>query len=779
MGSACGDSLSARPVEAFAAARLDTLGIHCRIRRVRRITQRPGRLRIDEIEETVAWREATESDRLTDAAFLGVSYESPSDTADARGVWPLAVVLAVLEESVTHPDSLSRDIFVTLGAVRDWDILDVSPPDRTASVVLDSAYSSVLEASGSAGPSPPLARLRQPGILMGLTPKSDLPVMARDPRSRMLADGSVRARRLEHPSSVSVTASGDMLAIKLAEGVAADDRAALYDLTDFVGRALRNTDGWPTRQPSQLQWNWTTIEWLLGILLPMLFIAVGTWALLAESVTNLRNAKRALRHVYAEVVSHLLWYRPAADRLDRRIAHMTSRHKRAEDRVKRLLAADSPAREAARLRKAARATRCSEELGQGLERLKAERDAAQSEANSAKEALWRFANDPEHVREWDSGASDGAVGAAGSPHANASGERDPDDAIGWLTRSTRLRRMWLIWASPFLELGGTPRMWQPRDRPVQFVSRMKVLSSRLLYWRAYHEKVLETSKVDAREIVGGVWTGVWGSITSREGVVAFCAGIVSVIAAVALSVSGLLPLVIEKVSVPEPTVAFRTALKLALQAGLVVGVYLAFSGRGHGRPMVWGAAALTMLGLTTIEFTALEGALSDAFDSQRVTLMQLVIVAMLFMGEAFDNRAKCSGKRGAEQEETVEREKQGAEADRDRCLKGTADEPRRGFAERVKQAGARFARYEKRERFLVFGVILLYTVIFLHFFYPAMRWDVASPSARGVRGDAHEIVVVAGTVVLLPVFSLWSAWRAAAKCREEKQSAATKAAEHG
>ena len=68
-----------------------------------------------------------------------------------------------------------------------------------------------------------------------------------------------------------------------------------------------------------------------------------------------------------------------------------------------------------------------------------------------------------------------------------------------------------------------------------------------------------------------------------------------------------------------------------------------------------------------------------------------------------------------------------------------------------------------RECMVVVLVTFLYLAICVHFVAPALSWSGLRPSGVLVYGDALNVSVVAGTVVLLPVFSLWSAWKAAAK----------------
>ena len=55
--------------------------------------------------------------RQAEAVFVAVSHDPPSDTADSRGVWPLAAVLAALDAYGEDQDSGSRSVVLTLGAV--------------------------------------------------------------------------------------------------------------------------------------------------------------------------------------------------------------------------------------------------------------------------------------------------------------------------------------------------------------------------------------------------------------------------------------------------------------------------------------------------------------------------------------------------------------------------------------------------------------------------------------------------------------------------------------
>ncbi|MXV94778.1 MAG: hypothetical protein F4Z92_02645 [Gemmatimonadetes bacterium] len=806
-----------RGVEAIATRELDSLRFAWRVRCVRRIAQRPATLRIDEIEEIVAWKDGGRANaREAEAVFVAVSHGLPSDTADARGVWPLAAVLAALDAFGKGNDSLSRSVVLTLGAVPRWDILDASAPDDTVASALHTEYRNLLEARADSGPSPPLARPRQPGVLIGLIAQSDLPVLSHNPRNRMLAGRSVFGHDAWNvPDGVSLRTAGDMLVLGVANGVSPDDDEVLSHLTDVVLQALETVDGWtgPGRPPSVLAFDPQTISWLLGIVLPVLFLGVGTWSILAKSLINLGNAKRALRYTQAEVVSHLLWHKRTGRRKRKAIAH-TNRgiarasrkidraqrlHVQLEERIRRLdrapasdnSSAAKTKRAAFRQRQVKRRKKALEGraevlnghlqgmndhlelLERHLASLNKARTRADTEATKARRVLPAFPCYLRHARGSDPGAPDNLHGVGkpdGVADANAGDRGDANAVIRRLVSSTRATRLWLRvhrvwhWIGRVLRIGSAPAIAQPGDRSPEFIAEMNRLASCLVCYRQHYDARRDILKKRGQDIVGGVWNGVWRAITQSRGLAAFVAGAGSVIAALVLP--GVAEqLAADTVAERESISGLSTAVELALPLGVVGGAYWWFRGYEHGRAMVWGAAALTMLGLTTIEFTALEADLADVFDSQRVTVMQLVIVAMLFIGQEFGNRAAIDRKHELtdEQKEFAELLRQ-AKLDLSECLgkvpqlRGVPDAACGDFKSSVKQTGTRFTNPKNGERRVVALVTALYMAVCVHFVAPAMSWDGLWPSGVLVHGDALNVAAVASTVVLLPVFSLWSAW---------------------
>ena len=803
-GVVCGNDFPKGGVEDIATGKLESLQFAWRSRCVRRVAQRPATLRIDEIEEIVAWKDGNWARaRQAEAVFVAVSYEPPADAADSRGVWPLAAVLAALDAHTEDQDSLSRSVIVTLGAVPGWDILDAAAPDDTVAGALDSEYRNLLEVKSDSGPSPPLARPRQPGILIGLISQSDLPVLSHDPRDSMLAERSVYGHNTwSFPDGVSARTFGDMLVLEIANGVSADDRAVLSDLTGVVVRALKTVNGWagPELVESSLLWDRRTVSWLLGIVLPIVFLGVGMWCLLCESLTNLGNAKRALRYTKAEVVRHLLWHTRTERRKGKGIARTSRRITRAtrsigraerlrrqsKERIKRLdriPVADH--RSVPRTKRAAPRVRNPHRRKKALERhlevldghlegmndhrellerhrrkLDTARTRADSEATKVRLMLPDFPIRRRHGRGSDPRETDGS----------ASGRSDADDVIKQLVSATRTTRMWLWVRSAWSSVGrvmpnrGAPAIRHPGDRCPEFVNEMERLASCLVCYRQYYDARRDIRKKRGQDIVGGVWNGIWRAITTSSGAWAFFIGAGSVIAALVLPRVAV-QLAADTVAGLELNRGLWAAVKLAIPLVVVGGAYWSFRGYEHGRAVVWGAAALTMLGLTTIEFTALEADLADVFDSQRVTVMQLVIVAMLFIGQEFGNRAAMDRKQGlTDNQENLAGLLEEAERDLSKCfsrvrrLEGVADGPCGGFKASVKQAGARFWQPKRRECLVVLLVTVLYVAVCVHFVAPALSWNGLRPGGVLVHGDALNVCVVAGAVVLLPVVSLWSAW---------------------
>ena len=213
-------------------------------------------------------------------------------------------------------------------------------------------------------------------------------------------------------------------------------------------------------------------------------------------------------------------------------------------------------------------------------------------------------------------------------------------------------------------------------------------------------------------------------------------------------------------------------MHLALPLLVVGSAYWWFRGYEDGRAVVWGAAALTMLGLTTIEFTALSADLSDVFDSQRVTVMQFVIVAMLFVGQEFGIRAATERQQElTDDQEALARLQKKAEEELSKCLgrvtqsSGATDMLCGDFKFRVGQACARFYNPKNRECWIVVLVTVLYVAVCVHFLAPTLSWNGLRPSGLRLQGDALIVATVAGAVILLPVVSLWSAYATPRKKR--------------
>ena len=716
----CGDSLSIGGVEAIATTRLHSLGFDSRIRCVRRVTQRPATLRIYEIGEIVAWRDRNGPDSLRmDAMLVAVSHGPSAESADARSLWPLAAVLAAVERFAEPPDSIKHDIVLTLGAVPEWDVLDASPLEGTASALFDSPYRSEVQVSASSGPSPPLVRPRQPGILIGLIPQSDLPISSHDPRSRMLAGGSVFGHAgWNMPGTVSASTAGDMLALTIADDVAAGDSAVLSDLTGVALRALQEVDGWTSsgQLRSALALDRQTGFWLLGIVLQIAFVGLGTALLLVSSLTDIGNVKRALRRTDADMAKYLLSQRRRRIALGRVVRQLSSRRARVEavmNWLPRRLEADSsnsspkpdgPSR-VDRLRWALQVARgwprrAARAIGEGL------RDLAVARKGKLDERI---------DRERESlGTARRRAGHAKIALRDMRGEK-------------LVAPLWRTYLWYWFEGVGDARPDRMAKDAVDpcpdFVTRRRDRWVRLRKALERCKEAYERRRVTGQAIVGGVWGQVWNAITNVRGALAFAIGAIAVVGAV---------LAQEQITVGGPMFPWGAVVVLA--------VYWPSSRWEDGRPMVWGAAAITMLGLTTIEMTSLRHALETVFDSQRLAAMQLIVVAMLFIGQEFGRRASN---------------------------RENPEKPGEDIDPLLEEAGARHLSGRRREGILLFLAVLLYVLAGAHFLEPAVDCR-AWPCGFRVGGAAQTLVFVTAAVVLLPVLSLWRAWSGAANDGGEK-----------
>ena len=723
---ACGDSLSMSGVEAIASTRLDSLKFDSEVRCVRRVNQRPATLRIDEIGEIVAWRDRNGQDSLRmDAMFVAVSYGPSTDSADARSLWPLAAVLAALERFVERPDSIKHDIVLTLGAVPEWDVLDASPLEGTASAAFDSPYRSDVQVSASSGPSPPLVRPRQPGILIGLIPKSDLPVSSHDPRSRMLAEGSVFGHSgWNIPGTVSASTSGDMLALTIADDVAAGDSAVLSDLTGVAVRALQEVDGWtgPGQLPSALALDLQTVFWLLGIVLQIAFVGLGTWLLLVRSLTDIGNVKRALRRTDADMANYLRSQRRRRIVLERVVLQLHSRLARVEAVVKwlsRRLEADTANRSPS--------PEVPSRLGRLRRALQASRGWARRTARAISEGVRDLAVDRKHKLDRRIDREAERLGMARKRAGCAK------VALYEMRGEKLVAPLWRTHLWYRLEGSGdacgdrATKAKDVLDRCPDFVASRWQRWVRLREALKRCKKAYELRRVTGQAIVGGVWEQVWNAITDVRGAFAFAIGAIAVVAAV---------LAQELIAVGGPMFPWGAIALLVF--------YLPSTRWEDGRPMVWGAAAVTMLGLTTIELTSLRHALETVFDSQRLAAMQLIVVAILFIGQEFGRRA---GNRE------------------------TPEKPDKDIDALLRAAGAKRRNARGRERFLLFLAVPLYVFACAHFLAPAVECRAGGCGLR-VGGAALSFVLVTAAVILLPVFSLCRAWKAGASHGGKKNGGA-------
>ena len=703
-GQVCGETAAQRVgrVSAFAARHLEEMGFKCAVRTVRRVVQSPVSLRIDEIDEVVAWTRPPGSE---DALFVAASHGfSAGNALDSTSVHPLAATLAAVERLLATVDSVDRSIVVTVTDVADWDVVDASSP-RDSAASPDAPYRNELEFRADSGPSPPVVRPRGPGVVVGLLPSSSLPVLSHDPRSDLMTNGSVFGHEgWNLPASLSVDAYGDLLAFRALESGSVADDLALSDLAEGLVNAMKSMD-----RPRQLgnygsgrvlRLDRQTTFWMAGVVLPLAFLYFTARALLVWNLTKRWNVERALRRTDATLLSHLLQGKRLAIREHRECRRLERRINRIE--------AQLDSRRAGRYSKTG-----TSEVGPGsrIQRLERRSEATRKALETAQ-----------HKRE---------VARSRVHYAQQAQELAEKTCklVGrsWLTRF----RSWLVSVLDRSHSPETTTTESPSSEiPAHIAEAQKNLVCLGYHWQEC-EREYEEQKRDGSAIVGGswsaVWRGVWDSTTERPGALAFLAGIGSVVAAVAV-----LP--------DQPW---------WLQPVVVVVVYALTSGSGHGMQMAWGAVTVTMLSLNSIAMTALGPTVGQIFDSQRIMPMLLVTVVLLLVGRAFSDRQpnkKNGAGGGTVLSDATAGDDLGSEVER-KC--------RVSLDCLLKAANVKNRNPRRREYWAVCGVIICYVFCCAHFVAPAWGWPLGSR----LQGDAIAIVCVTLSVLLLPILVLIRAKR--------------------
>ena len=630
---------ASRGAEFLVATRLVEMGFKCVVRSGRRVAQRPETFRIDEVQELVAWTDPLGSE---DALFVAVSFDTPSEPLGSpKGLWPLAATLASLE--VLLDDSTTRGVVLTISETPDWNV-----GDDSVGVAADQPYRTELGVVASLGPTPPLAPHREPGLLVGLTPPSDFP-----------------------------STSGDLLAIRVVDGAPTDDDAALHDFAADLLRGLEAADG---RGPSeQLPPDRQTLSWLLGIVLPIAFLAVAFRSYVVSGLTDIANVKRALRRTDARLAWYLLQNRCLGLRTDRRLQRRRHRHDRVQTRIERLKARREGGRFAPKAEKTAVRLKQLKDRKAGLTQQISEMERrlqdAQRQARHAEDAL------------------------VADPITGTEKRSSFARLLAWVAR-TRL----LVWVARIF-------VREHSDDQPQFVTESQ-------RQRKSSGRFLEECRVryrEQRQQAGGIIAGAWDAAAAamrKGGKWAFLAGGLSVM---------ILAGVLIVYDWPERLTGLAGVTVVSI---VLLIVWSCLYRMEHGIPMLLGAAVVTMLGLTSIELTALEDAFGDMFDSQRVNTMLIVTMAMLFLGDMFSNRAK-------------------------------QPTPSRRLNAHLQEVGATIKDRQEREDRWVLGASVLYLFVWGHFLAPAVDFCFDEPLR--LDGDAVWVAAVAAVVFFLPVVSLYSA----------------------
>ena len=267
------------------------------------ILHRPTSVEIDRLDDVVAWRDSAGDARTKHLkgsihlAFVGIAGTSLS--TEESNAWLFAVALAGLTDFMTS-NSLRRRIVVTLGtnARRPR-----HPEARYPSQILhateeaDAPYRREITVTSDRGPEVPVTAARTPGWFVGWLPAGHEHADG-DRRSDYAstyvptAEHSVRVRGNYRRHSAYVLSSIEQYAIVHAYSLAQTDGRASTDAALRASSELSqvltalNSVG-PHRIWRALVGN---LYWLLGILLPILFVA----ALVSYFLVAIRTRRGAI-----------------------------------------------------------------------------------------------------------------------------------------------------------------------------------------------------------------------------------------------------------------------------------------------------------------------------------------------------------------------------------------------------------------------------------------------------------------------------------------------------
>ncbi len=143
---------------------LDTLGLKASTRTTVRRRELPGLLRVDEVVDIVAWKDAANADSTV---VVGAYYEGSRDTTDAAGLWPIEVALEALCP-ILRRDSLPKNLILILTDIRDWRRLRMSARGRSVIRGGADTYTSRLDDEQFPVPFVPMGSPDRPEVSVGL-----------------------------------------------------------------------------------------------------------------------------------------------------------------------------------------------------------------------------------------------------------------------------------------------------------------------------------------------------------------------------------------------------------------------------------------------------------------------------------------------------------------------------------------------------------------------------------------------------------------------------------
>ena len=353
----------------------DNIGFECAWRQVSHSTERSGTITIDDATELVAWRTGNDTARGT--VLVGLFYEHERRDTTVDELWPLAVGLEGIRSFLSSADTLP-DIIVTVSNMSTWGAHEPSSFHPSHPLSTDDSYYTQVAMTAGRGPVPPTMIASQPSWVLGVSPnrishEESSPFGATDqtpsgPAANSATFGSSlttispsssQFRLLANEANPDYRGTNPMFLQESGE------RFSQFVSLPPVGQ--RPTTG-VGRSPGD------NVYWVLGILLPLLFVIAAyraTVSRLANRLKRTQQGSKQLPTYYNRIDSEKLNFSKSY-----RYVHRWARIEETRQQVTKLLDAAAETAMTANIRQLSKAIRSTEipshidNLANALERLK-------------------------------------------------------------------------------------------------------------------------------------------------------------------------------------------------------------------------------------------------------------------------------------------------------------------------------------------------------------------------------------------------------------------------